>query len=554
MTTHKNENQQEDNEMNKTSTVTKDEIKTNDEPDIKLKEILHQVEEIVTDEEEEYGATVSSPLNPGLTSADILHALKSNEDGDAWLFIGLKKNEFCYDHRLGQWFRWENNSWKEDDVDEVCVALDCVIDKYSEEAARQAQARHSAIVNMNKEDEKKTDALEKELLKRIYNLQTRYRKQNVLDRAAKGKGSLGITGEEWDRKNMLLACPNGVIDLKAGRLRVGNPGDYIKSAIKTEWKGLGETAPLWEKFLLDIFESDEEMVAYIQRLLGYCTTGETRDHIIVILYGPNGRNGKSTITEMLLHVLSPLVGPIQAEMLLNDGRLRSSSGPSPDIMDLRGKRLAWASESEEGRKLAVSRVKLLTGADTLTARPPHGVKMIDFTPTHKLFLLTNRMPSLSGADYAMGDRIHLVPFNLSYVDNPHKKFERKRDPLLLEKLKTEASGILAWLVKGCLEWQRIGLQPPKKVLMATAEYQEDEDILGHFLNECVQPDPNGKVQARDFYLAYKLWCDGYGHTPINSIEFGRKLKGRYEKKGGSKGNYYLGISLVAHTPDQGKQD
>ncbi len=540
--------------MNKSSPISKVEDKTNDEPNVNMKEILYQVEQIITNEEEAYGATVSGPSSPGLTSADILNALNSNEDGDVWLFTGLKKYEFCYDHRLGQWFKWGGHFWKEDVVGEVWSGVDCVIEKYSEEADRQEQARRSAIINMNKDDEKKAVDLKKELLKRISYLQTRYRKQNVLDQATKGKDYLGITGEEWDRHNMLLACPNGVIDLQTGKFGAGRPQEYIKTAIRTEWKGLGEKAPIWEKTLLDIFKEDKDMVAYIQRLLGYCITGETRDQILIILYGPNGRNGKTTIIETIRHILNPLAGPIQSEMLLNDGHPRSSSSPSPDIMDLRGKRLAWASESEEGRRLAVSRVKLLTGADTLKGRPPHGIKMIDFTPTHKLFLLTNRMPSLSGADYALGDRIHLITFDLSYVDNPQKPFERKRDPQLLEKLKSEASGILAWLVKGCLEWQRIGLNPPKKVLMASAEYQEEEDILGHFLNECVQPDPNGKVQARPFYLAYKSWCEVYGHTYTNEIEFGRKLKGKYVKKGGSKGTFYLGISLVSSTPDQGKQN
>jgi len=518
------------------------------------REIIELIEEKKENEESLYGKAVFIPYNSGLTSADILKALGSNEDGDAWLFIGLQKYGFCFDHRLGQWFKWGGHFWKEDERKEVWSGLNCVIDKYSEEADRQLQARHSAIINMNKEDDKKAEALEKELRKRISLLQTRYRKQNVLDQANKGTDSLGITGDEWDRHNMLLACHNGVIDLATGQLRDGNPRDFIKTAIPIEWKGLEEKAPLWEKFILDILENDKETVAYMQRLLGYCLTGETRDHIIVILYGPNGRNGKGTMLETLRrYVLGSLIGPIQSEVLLSDNRPRSSSGPSPDIMVLRGKRLVWASESEEGRKLAVARVKLLTGADTLTARPPHGAKMIDFTPTHKLFLLTNRMPSLSGADYAMGDRLHLIPFNLSYVDNPQKKFERKRDPLLMEKLKAEASGILAWLVKGCLEWQRIGLKPPKKVLMASAEYQEEEDVLGHFLNECVRPDPNGKVKASDLYLAYKLWCDGYGHTPINNIEFGRKLKGRYEKKGESKGNYYLGISLVCLSSRAGEE-
>lgn len=520
------------------------------ELDKELVEILDDAEEIIAHEESLHGSVTPDPNKTGLSSADILHALKSNEDGDAWIFVGLQKDKFSFDHSLNKWFEWNGHYWMEDVLKHVWTAQDCIIEKYLEEASLQAQAKHVAVVNGNSDGVKKAEALEKELLKRITNLQTLYRKRNILDLASKGKGSLGIKGDEWDRHNMLLACPNGIIELTSGQIRAGNPREYIMTVVPTEWRGLEEKAPIWERFLLDIMEEDQEMVSYIQRFLGYSITGETRDHVIFIMHGPNGRNGKGTMLETLRFVLGSIIGPIPAEMLLSDGRLRSSSGPSPDIMALRGRRLAWASESEEGRRLDVSRVKLLTGADTLTARPPHGARMIEFSPTHKLFLLTNHSPSLSGTDNAMWDRIHLIPFNLSYVDDPKKKFERKRDPLLPEKLRAEAPGILAWLVKGCLEWQRIGLKPPKKVLMATAQYREDEDILGHFINECTQPDPRGKIKAKELYDTYKSWCDSNGHKPLNNTEFGINMRKRdYKKKGGSTGHHYLGIALAPCSPE-----
>lgn len=533
------------------------ETATIDKPNIDLtpEEISDKVNEAVQQELNIHGNVSSIYSKTGILSSDILGALADNEDGDARLFKALQKNKYCYDHSTGQWFKWMGHYWEEDIVGDVITAIDDVVDQYMDETRLQALMRQASTRNGKPDEAKKAEELEKKLLKRISELQFLHRKKNILYLAVQGSDSLGIKGTEWDNNPWLLACKNGVIDLKTGEKRDGEPENYLKMVVPTEWKGLNEPAARWESFLSEIFEGNEEILAYISRLFGYTITGVTQDHVIAILWGQRGRNGKGTILETLSFVLGPIVGPIPAEMLLNDGRAKSSSGPSPDVMALRGRRLAWAGETEEGRRLAIEKVKLYTGNDTLIGRPPHGKRMIEFRPTHKLFLLTNHRPQISPNEYALWKRLHLIPFNVSYVDEPEKSFEKQRDPELPEKLKTEASGILAWLVRGCLKWQQIGgLCPPAVVKEAIAQYQKDEDILGDFISECVREKQNEEVRAMDFYNAYRRWCQTYGHIPLGGRKFGERMVERFTRIGDGRGNVYKGITLIAFYQDMKTED
>ena len=86
------------------------------------------------------------------------------------------------------------------------------------------------------------------------------------------------------------------------------------------------------------------------------------------------------------------------------------------------------------------------------------------------------------ADFGFWERVHLLPFERSFVDRePEAEHERLADKSMPEKLKAEASGVLEWLVRGCLRWQRDGLNPPEKVRAATEEYRRNEDLLADFL-------------------------------------------------------------------------
>jgi putative DNA primase/helicase len=468
-------------------------------------------------------------------------ALGKNEDGDAELFRMLQENQFLYDHGTGQWFFWKGHFWAEDELHQALRALEPVIDLYADEAERLTQWSIAAL-RRGEDDRAKDLAKEaKAVTARMRQLQTLKRKQDVLSLSAAGESPIAITGEEWDADPMLLGCLNGVIDLHDGTFRPGQPVDYIKTISPLAWDGILKTASTWEKFLSVVFDENWDLINYLQRLLGYAITGLTTEHILPVLWG-KGRNGKSTLLETIQHVLGDLSGPIPAEMLLDQDRFRSSAGPSPDIMSLRGKRLVWGNETNEGRKFDQAKVKWLAGGDTLMGRNPYGKRIISFRPTHTLFLSTNHKPKVPGNDYAFWKRIHLIPFEFQFVDDPKEENERPNDPLLLEKLKQEGAGILSWLVQGTLKWQKVGLKPPSTVLSATEEYRQEEDLLGIFLEDTCNFADGLTVQASKLYAAYRQWCEDMGHHPMSGTAFGKEMSKRFNKQKEGVMSYF-GVSL-----------
>jgi putative DNA primase/helicase len=481
--------------------------------------------------------------SPAFSPERLHQAMTSGHDGDAELFIELNRDQFRYDHAAGCWLIWEKHHWVEDQIGEVYKGFENVVLEYrrgiDQLRWRLYGAEKNALDNEGRQIASDIDAY----TTKINQLHMLPWKRAVLTLAAAGEGSLGMAGDEWDSDPWALGCSNGVIDLRTGKMRPGRQSDCIKTVCPTDYRGLDKGAPQWERFLDAVFNGNGDLVLFVQRLLGYAITGLTTEHIMPILCG-QGRNGKGTLIEVLGYVLGPLAGPIQSEMLLEQSRSRSSSGPSPDILALRGRRLAWASETDEGRRLDISKVKWLCGGDTLVGRALYAKREVSFKPTHQLFLLTNNRPLASADDYALWKRMMLIPFDISFVDEPGAQNERKRNPRILEELKAEAAGILAWLVEGCLAWQKDGcLRPPKIITEATAQYRQSEDVIGQFIEECCSVGPGRHVKAGDLYKAYQEWCASSGQTSVTQKKFGTRMKSLFESVKSSQVTY-AGIELL----------
>jgi putative DNA primase/helicase len=269
----------------------------------------------------------------------------------------------------------------------------------------------------------------------------------------------------------------------------------------------------------------EELRGFVQRASGYSATADTSEQCMMINHG-SGMNGKSTFQEAIAAALGDYAMRAPTEMLM----AKRSGGVPNDVARLKGARFVSASETEEGRRLAESLVKDLTGQDTITARFMKA-EWFDFEPTHKLWLSTNHKPEIRGTDNAIWRRIRLVPWSVAI---PPKEQDKK----LPAKLRTELPGILAWIVRGCLDWRRGGLRPPNEVRRATIEYRAEMDILAVFISECCETGDDQRTYASDLYKAYKLWCDDTGERPETQTKFGRRLTEKgYENggKGGARG-------------------
>jgi putative DNA primase/helicase len=345
---------------------------------------------------------------------------------------------------------------------------------------------------------------------------------------------LAVGMEELDRDPWLVNCQNGTLDLRTGRLKDHDPTDRITKIVPEDYDP-DASCPRFKRFLKEALV-DNALINFVKRYSGYTLTGITRERLLAILYGL-GKNGKTTLVELLHEVLGDYARNTDVETLL----IKKYQGVGNDVAALKGARFVSAAEVEKGRRLAESKVKQLTGRDTVTARFLFG-ENFDFRPEFKLWLSTNNKPVIQGTDDAIWDRIRLIPFTQRF-DGP------KADTKLPDKLRGELAGVFAWMVEGCLEWQEHGLEEPKTVTDATKQYREEMDTLASFLDETCVIGPSYRVLAETLYQRYAMWCDKSGERKDPKKAFVARLgeRGfdrRRETAGVNKGRYiWLGIGF-----------
>ncbi len=312
---------------------------------------------------------------PAVDPRFLAQCLSTHDEGDARLFAHLFRDRWIYDTTTGEWYEWGEQHWREDqDRQNLLRVCDEVLGAYQRGLAPMLEASEQAT-EARKTLRLPTDqlkALPRELKQRVHKLTHLSNIKRVLEFA---RSLLPIHVEKWDTDPWLLGVPNGVIDLRSGELRAGRPRDYIRTVIPTEWRGLDAPAPRFEQFLRDIFddrpaEQRDELIAFLQRALGYGITGMVNEQKFLLLYGEEGRNGKDTLMNALKHVLGEIASVAENEIFLSKGHLSKSGSAKPHVVALQGKRLVWASESERGARFDIDQVKLLTGGGAITARQP----------------------------------------------------------------------------------------------------------------------------------------------------------------------------------------
>lgn len=321
----------------------------------------------------------------------------------------------------------------------------------------------------------------------------------AVERLARYDRRHAATVEQWDIDPWLLNTPGGVVDLRTGKMRQHRPDDHITkiTAITP-----GGDCPQWQTFLAKITNDDLDRQDFLRRVAGYNLTGSIREHALFFYYGTGG-NGKGVFLNTLTGIMGDYATVASMETFTSSGTDRHPT----DLAMLRGARLVTAQETEEGRKWAESRIKAMTGGDPITARFMRQ-DFFTFQPSFKLNIAGNHKPGLRNVDEAIRRRFNLFPFDIKIPAN-------ERDPDLPEKLKAEWPGILKWMIAGCLEWQRIGLAPPKAVTDATSEYFEDEDAVGRWLAEKCVFGADDKATSTNLFISWSAWAEGAAE-PVGS--------------------------------------
>jgi putative DNA primase/helicase len=295
--------------------------------------------------------------------------------------------------------------------------------------------------------------------------------------------------------------------------------------------------PTWDAFLWRIMGGRQNIIDFLRRAVGYSLTGMVTEQCLFFLHG-TGANGKSTFIEALATMFGDYFQKAPTEMIMT----KYGQGVPNDVARLPGTRFVVAAEIEEGRQLAESLIKDLTGGDTVTARFLHR-EFFEFKSTHKLWMYGNHKPIVKGTDDGIWRRMRLIPFNVTIP-------EEERDANLPEALKTELDGILAWAVRGCLEWQHDGLGVPDEVKNATKKYRAEMDSLAEFIVDCCVEGPGYLAGAADLHKRYSAWCASINETPMTATMFGRALRERgFEKEHTRNGAIYKGIGLIGQVTE-----
>jgi putative DNA primase/helicase len=425
-----------------------------------------------------------------------------SEDSLALAFSATHDGRLLYVPAWGFWLVWDGKRWAQD---RKLTTMDLSRRICREAAANQAESQ------------------QQRLAQRLASAQT----VAAVEKLARSDVRHSRRAEDFDADPWVLNTPGGVVDLKTGIIRPARKDElFTKITAATP----GGDCLRWLVFLDELTGGNREMVAYLQRLLGYCLTGETREHMFAFFSGAGG-NGKS----VLLNTITAAMGDYAAVAMMDLFVATRGEQHPTGLASLRGSRLVVAQETEEGRAWAEARIKSITGGDPITARY---MRMDPFTfqPGFKLMISGNHRPVLRNPDPAMRRRLHLIPCD-HVPPSP--------DPQLAAKLKEELGGILAWAVEGCLAWQRDGLLPPAIVTETTNSYFEDQDSFEQWLVErCDCRKTSAALGATEAFKDWRRWAEERGEAPGAQKRFSGLMARRFTKQRTRTGVQFLGVALL----------
>ena len=345
---------------------------------------------------------------------------------------------------------------------------------------------------------------------------------------------LAIVVGTLDSETYLLNTPAGTYDLRKGADVVypHKAEDYITKV--TAVSPSDEGMELWEAMLDVVFCGDQDLKSYVQQLAGLAAIGGVFAENLIIAYG-EGRNGKSTLFNVIARVLGSYSGSLSADVLTNSCRRNIK----PELAELRGKRLVIASELEEGNGLNTAVLKQLCSTDPIYAEPKYR-RPFSFIPTHLAVLCTNHLPSIGTMDTGTWRRIKVVPFNaVIQGDSEVKNYT--------EYLFKNAGGaILKWIMDGSKMVIENGykIEVPDAVKSVVEEYRATNNDFREFLDSCCNVGDGYSIPSGELYTAYRSYATSQGFFPKNKQNFYSNLeRAGFSKRRVTRGVVVMGLTL-----------
>jgi putative DNA primase/helicase len=403
---------------------------------------------------------------------------------------------FCVERNT--WYAWTGTHWRPDALGD---AMRCAV----------GTARSIYGDAQNEKDDIKRQQLGK------WEVQSESR-QRLESMVSLARFDLGIEvrsyAEAFDRNPWLLNCQNGTINLRNGAFSPHRSRDLITKISEVSYDSNAD-CPRWKRFLEEVTCGRSALSSYLQRVVGYILTGDTREHVFFLFYG-HGNNGKTTFVNTIANLLGDYAHSVPFQEFIQK---KYESG-SNEIAQLQSVRFVYSMEAPSGRTFNEALLKQFSGGDKIRARSLYQ-ESVEWYPEAKLLFAANHRPEIRETADAIWNRIQLCEFLATFSPETC-------DKELIAKLQEELPGILNWAVHGCLEWQQTGLLPPPDVIAANKDYRADNDPFSDFIRERCIIDRGAHVLSRDLYTAYLEWTSQNG---IGYVMARRAVGGELSRRG-----------------------
>lgn len=436
-----------------------------------------------------------------------------NDTGNAHRFVDKFGENIRYNVDNAMWMIWNGQYWQFDQYKKIKQYAEILVEEMKQQA-----------LLCDDPD------LQKDILKNVNRTSQSSGKENML-KESQHLFNIPVTNLSFDYNPLLFNCKSGVIDLTTGKLL-----KHDRTLMLSKYSGVDlsyDEPKRWLKFLDEVFQGDKELIHYMQKVLGYSITGETKEQSMFVFEG-DGSNGKSVLLDIMSEVTGSYGATSNSKILLDE---KNGNSNLSEIARLNGIRNVVVTETKIGDRLNESAIKDLTsGIGKIVARFLYGNEF-EFDFIGKIFMATNHRPVIRGTDHGIWRRIRTIKFKRVFT---HAEQDRE----LIYKLRGELPQILGWVVKGCVMWQKEGLYPiPKSVEDANREYRSEMDIVEKWLNECCETGDTYKEKSSDLFSNLCSYIAVNKEYQITNTMFGRNMGKKFEKKRIGAATYYIGIKL-----------
>jgi P4 family phage/plasmid primase-like protien len=461
----------------------------------------------------------------------------------------MYKDEFvCVSVKNNVWYKLKGHRWTENDSGTTLrKAISTIMRDLYWNRASAFMEQASSIDPPDEERSKRLQEHADKILKICERLGRANEKKNIMTEAKE----LFYDGDfikKLDTNPYLMSFKNGVVDFNQGGFRKGYPEDYLSKCTKIDYipiDDIRDASVIAEikDFMAKLFPI-KEIHDYMWEHLASVLIGKAVNQTFNMYIGI-GQNGKS----VLIDFMSLCLGEYKADVplpLITDKRTKIG-GLAPELLDLKGARLAVIHEPSKGEQINEGMMKQLTsGIEPLQARAPYMLQTVSFVPQFKLVVCSNEFMVIKSQDHGTWRRIRVVDFVSLFTDKPvngdtEKPYQFLIDRNITNKFESWKTVFMAMLVDIALKTKGV-VNDCARVLSASNSYKESLDFVGDFIRDRIILDPEGKITKQTVKYEFETWhSSNYGGKLPNIKEvhaYMDKKFGKYEKK-----RAWVGISI-----------